>query len=420
MRKQVTTIPYRPRDQFKPFHDRATRYAVIVAHRRAGKTVACINELIKAALQCERPNPRFAYVAPLYKQAKDVAWQYLLDFTAPIPGREARVSELDVHLPNGGRVRLYGADNPDALRGIYLDGVVLDEFADMDPRIWTEVLRPALADRGGWAVFIGTPKGHNSFYGLWQRAQSDPDWLGVMLKASKTGIVAQAELDAARADMSEDQYNQEFECSFDAAIQGAYYGELMRKADEDERIASIPYEPTVKVTTAWDLGIGDTTAIWFCQQVGHEVRLIDFYETNGVGLDHYAKVLSEKPYVYDRHLLPHDAEVKELGTGKSRVETLRSLGITATIVPKLSVDDGINAARNLIPRCWFDAKKCGRGIEALKQYRREFDERFKAFKPRPLHDWSSHAADAFRYLAVGLKPPMKAKPVQLQQTKWIV
>lgn len=404
-------IPYQPRAQFVDFHDRQKRWAVIVAHRRAGKTVACINDLIVKALTCDKPDGRFAYLAPYFAQAKDIAWDYLLRFTAPIPGVQANISELRVDLPTGARIRLYGAENAARMRGLYLDGIIVDEPADIDPRVWPEIIRPALADRQGWAAWIGTPKGKNSFWELWRDATKE-DWYRVMLKASETGLVAQSELDMAREDMTEDQYNQEFECSFDAAIMGAFYGRLMAQAETEMRISHVPYEPKLTVTTAWDLGIGDNTSIWFVQQSGKEVRIIDHYKNNGVGLDHYVKLLRDKPYAYGEHLLPHDAEVKELGTGMSRVETLNSLGLRPTIVPRQSVEDGIQAVRNLLPKCWFDADRCKDGIEALKQYRSEFDEKLKTLRPRPLHDWASHCADAFRYLALGLKPVVdKSKPL---------
>jgi phage terminase large subunit len=406
-------IPYAPRPQFLPFHDRTQRFACIVAHRRFGKTVGCINDLQRGALLCERERPRFAYVAPYLKQAKAVAWDYALHYSSPIPGVSPHHSELRIDYPNGGQVRLWGADNANAMRGIYLDGVVLDEPADMDPRFWPEVIRPALADRLGWAAFIGTPKGHNGFFDVREIARSSPDWFYLELRASETKILPQSELDAARALMTEDQYAQEFECSFEAAIQGAYYGKAMVQADADKRISRVPYDPRLSVYTAWDLGIGDSTVIWFAQQVGQEVRLIDYYESSGVGLDHYAGVLRTKYPNYAEHLLPHDAEVKELGTGRSRLETLRSLGLTnIRVLPAQSVEDGINAARLLIPRCWFDVEKCARGIECLRQYRAEFDEKLKTLKSRPLHDWTSHGADAFRYLAMGLKPAVKKSTVK--------
>lgn len=390
-----------------------------VAHRRAGKTVARVNDLIKAAILCDRPDPRFAYVAPYYAQAKDVAWGYVKQFTATIPGVQANESELRVDLPNGGRVRLYGADNYERMRGIYLDGVVLDEYGDMDPRAWSEVIRPALSDRKGWADFIGTPKGRNHFCELYETALKDPEWFTQMLRASATGIVDPAELQDARKSMTEDQYEQEYECSFQAAVVGAYYGREMSAAEKDKRICSVPWEPKLKVHTAWDLGIGDSTAIWMAQLVGKEVHVIDYYESSGVGLDHYAKLLGTKPYVWGEHLLPHDAEAKELGTGKSRKETLESLGIRSRIIPAQSVEDGINAARLMLPRVWFDEAKCQRGIEALRQYRRDYDEKLKNFKARPLHDWTSHAADAFRYLAMGLRDD-KPKSWKQPDVKWVV
>lgn len=210
-------LPYSPRPQFKPFHESDKRWSCIVAHRRCGKTVASVRQLERAALRCSKPNPRFAYIAPLYKQAKDIAWQYLKDGARPLVefGAKIHESELRVDYPNGGRVRLYGADNPDSLRGIYLDGVVLDEYADMKPSMWTEVLRPALSDRTGWGCFIGTPKGRDAFYKVWREAQKSGDWFTLQLRASQTGILPAAELLAAKQQMSESEFAREYECSFD-------------------------------------------------------------------------------------------------------------------------------------------------------------------------------------------------------------
>jgi phage terminase large subunit len=418
MTVQKVTIPYSPRPQFKPFHRRQQRWSCIVAHRRAGKTVACLNELQRAALLCEKPRPRFAYIAPYLKQSKSVAWDYMLHYSAPIPGISVNHSELKVEYPNGGQVRLWGADNAEAMRGVYFDGVVLDEPADFNPRVWPEIIRPALSDRLGWAVFIGTPKGHNGFYDIREIARNDPDWLHLELKASETGLLAAEELTAARKLMTEDQYAQEFECSFDAAIQGAYYGVLMREAEEDGRICKVPHDPILPVHTAWDLGIGDSTVIWFAQQHGSEVRIIDCYASFGVGLDHYAKILKEghrAKYNYGDHILPHDTMVADLSTGRTRFQTLASLGINARVLNREpQVDDGIGAVRNMLPRCWFDAEKCARGIEALKQYRCEYDEEKKVFSNRPLHDWTSDYADAFRYLARGL-PSQSFMPEKRQR-----
>jgi phage terminase large subunit len=376
-----------------------------VTHRRAGKTVACINDLQRAALECDRVRPRFAYLSPFLRQSKAVAWDYLrhamLDTRAL--GATAHESELRVDYPNGAQVRLYGADNPDAMRGIYLDGIVLDEYADMDPRVWSEVIRPALADRQGWAVFIGTPRGRNAFFELWRRAQTEEGWFSLLLRASETGLIPAGELALARRDLSEEQYLQEFECSFDAAVVGSYYGKLMAQAEADRRIAGVPYDPAALVWTSWDLGIRDSTAIWFAQVIGREIRIIDYYEASGVDLGHYVREINARPYVYAGHIVPHDAQAKELGTGKSRLEVLDSLGLKhLSLAPLHRIEDGINAVRVFIPKCWFDAAKCARGIDALKLYRADYDDKLKALRAHPVHDWTSHAADSFRYLALTL------------------
>jgi phage terminase large subunit len=405
MQRPEFVVDYAPRRQFEAFHDRRQRFACIVTHRRAGKTVACIYDLQRAAVSSERLRSRYAYLSPFLKQSKTVAWDYLRSAMAPLRrlGATVHESELRVDYPKGGQVRLYGADNPDALRGIYLDGIVLDEYADMDPQVWSEIIRPALADRGGWAVFIGTPKGRNAFFELWRRAQSQADWFTLMLKASDTGLIPASELALAKRDLSEEQYAQEFECSFDAAVVGAYYGKLMARAEEERRITGVPYDPAAPVWTAWDLGIRDATAIWFAQVIGREIRIIDYYEACGVDLGHYVRELGARPYVYAGHIVPHDAQAKELGTGKSRLEVLESLGLkNLQLAPMHRLEDGINAVRVFLPKCWFDATKCARGIDALKLYRAEYDDKLQALRPRPVHDWTSHAADSFRYLALTL------------------
>jgi len=411
---QRIDLGYRARPQFVPFHLRKQRWSCIVAHRRAGKTVACIMDLVDAALRCEKPNPRFAYIAPFYAQAKDVAWAYFKQFTAPIPGVEVHESELRIDLPNGARLRLYGADNYDRMRGVYFDGAVLDEYGDMDPRAWAEVIRPILSDRRGWATFIGTPKGRNHFYEIWQAAKENPsEWFTLMLRASETGLLPPEELEDARKVMTPEQYEQEYECSFEAAILGAYYGREMQRLEAEGRIRSVPYDPSLPVYTGWDLGLDDATAIWFVQVAGAEVRVIDYLETNNEALSSIARsLLNERPYMYGEHYLPHDAEIRELMTAKSRKDTLESLGVRPVrVAPRQNVEEGINAVRNLLPRCVFDEKKCARGIEALRNYQREWDDKLKTFRKTPRHDWASHGADAFRYLAISLSPRAKPQPI---------
>lgn len=428
MAPRTVVIPYAPRAAFLPYHNRTARWSVLVAHRRAGKTVACVNDLIRAAITCPRPDGRYAYIAPLFNQSKDVAWNYVKEYARPLLAGPPNESELRVDLVNGARIRLYGADNPDRLRGLYLDGVVLDEYADMHPAVWGEVVRPALADRQGWATFIGTPKGRNAFYDLYERGQSQPDWFSTRLRASETGILPQSELDAARQDMTPEQYDQEFECSFDAAILGAYFGKEIASAERDGRICDVPYEPSLPVHTAWDLGVGDSTAIWFFQVAGGEVRVIDHYEASGHGLQHYVGVLAARGYQYGQDFVPHDAKVRELGTGRTRVETLLGLGRRPTVIPLAGVEDGINAARLTLARCWFDRTKCAQGLEALRQYRADYDEKARVFKNAPKHDWTSHSADAFRYLALAwreiapktVKPPKQTQLIYEAQPDGVV
>jgi phage terminase large subunit len=411
----VIDSPYAPRKQFMELHTREPRWAIAVAHRRAGKTVACVNDLIKAAATCEKPNPRFAYIAPQLNQAKDIAWSYLLEYTDCF-GSERRVnaSELWIELPNNGaRVRIYGADNPDRLRGIYLDGAVLDEFGDMDPTVWSQVIRPALSDRKGWAVFIGTPKGKNTFHTLWVNAAEDEDWFTLNLRASETGLLDDKELIDARKMMSEDEYAQEYECSFEAAVRGAYYGKEMNalEAADPPQVTGVPYDPRLQVHTAWDLGVADSTVIWFIQTHGRETRVIDVLKGEGVGLDWYARQLQSRDWLWGNHYLPHDVEVRELGTGKSRKEVLAALGVKATVCPNIPVADGIQAVRMLLPTCWFDKAKCKDGIEALRMYRRDYDDKRQEFRLNPLHDWTSHYADAFRYFAVAHRQKVAGKTI---------
>ena len=418
-------IPYKPRALQAEMHSSLKRWNVLVMHRRFGKTVFAVNHLIKHALTCELPRPRVAFIAPTFTQAKRIAWDYVKYYASVIPGVSFNETELRVDFPNGGRVMLLSAENPDALRGIYLDMAIFDEFGMQNPRVWGEVVRPALSDREGAAIFLGTPAGHNHFFDLLEQARSETDngsdqWYWKIVKASESELVKESELDAARVQMTPEQYEQEYECSFTAAIIGAYYGKLLAEADEDNRITRVPYDPAYPVHTAWDLGVNDSTAIWFAQIFrGGAVNVIDYYENGGVGLDHYADVINKKDYTYGDHLAPHDIEVRELGSGKSRLETAASLGLRFKVIPKMKVADGINAARMLLPKCYFDRDRCVTGVEMLRQYRQEWDERRKMFRDHPRHDFTSHAADAFRYLAVGLenrqrfvKPPQQVAQME--------
>jgi phage terminase large subunit len=414
MQSSEIELDYQPRLVFMPFHNRTQRWACVVAHRRAGKTVAAINDIIRAAITYTGPNPLFGYVCPYRSQAKSVAWDYLKWFAAPITA-STNESELTVRLVNGAVIRLFGADNADAMRGLGFSGIFMDEYGDFKPSVFGNIIRPALADKQGWAVFAGTPKGRNQFYDVMKLAEKSDDWFSLRLPASKSGLLPPSELEAARAQLTQDQFDQEFECSFDAAIIGAIWGREMRQAELEGRITHVPYDPNVPCHTAWDLGYRDDTAIWWYQVIRGEIHVIDFYAVSGANVTELAEVVLTKPYSYGKHNLPHDARAKTLASGgKSIIEQLAEhLGLKhLTIVPDLGVQDGIQAVRKMMPRCWFDTKTSD-GLEALRQYEREYDEDKKAFRQTPKHNWCSHPADAFRMLAVAWQAePTSSLPKQ--------
>jgi len=403
-------IPYKPRGPFLDLHRRTQRWAVVVAHRRAGKTVACINDLIKAAVTFERPDGRFAYVAPFYSQAKAVAWDYLKHFSRAIPGIEINESELRIDYPNGSRIRLFGADNANALRGLFFDGIVADEYGDWKPSVWSYVIRPALADRGGWAIIIGTPKGRNQFWEVYENAKIADNWLCLTIRASESGLLPAGELAELQNELTEDAWRQEMECDFDAALPGAIYGKELWLAEQEGRIKPNLYDPDLPVHAVMDLGFSDDTAIfWF--QVGKELRIIDCYATNGMPISHYNDVLRSKPYRYGPWLwLPHDARAKSLQTGRSIEQQFTALNWKPRIVPELGLVDGIQAARLTLAEMFIDSA-CVEGLDALKQYQREYDEDKKCFRDKPRHDWTSHYADAFRYACLVWREEYKPKEV---------
>jgi len=360
------------------------------------------------------PNGLFGYVAPYQNQARRIAWDYFKFFAEPLI-KDTNEAQMTLTLVNGAKVSLFGADNADAMRGLGFSGVYLDEYGDFKPSVFGNVIRPALSDKQGWAVFAGTPKGKNQFWEIYQTAQRLPDdWFLLRLPASESGLLPQGELNAAKAQLSEDQYLQEYECSFEAAILGAFYGVEMRQAER--RITpEVQYDPAYPVHTAWDLGYRDDTAIWWYQVIGGEVRVIDFYAVSGADIRAIAETVVNRRYRYGKHYLPHDARAKSLQTGKSIVEQLADhLGFShLSVVPDIGLQDGIQAVRQMLPRCWFNSVKCADGIEALRQYQREYDEDKKAFRASPRHDWTSHPADAFRMLAVAWRQePAAQKPLE--------
>jgi hypothetical protein len=389
----------------------------MVCHRRAGKTVACVNELVLRGIYTQKANARFAYVAPFRQQAKEIAWTYLKEATNDIRVENPRESELRVKLPNDVWITLYGADNPDALRGLYFDGIILDEFGDMKPSLMGEVILPCLADRAGWLAIIGTAKGRNQFFDYHRKAKhADSGWYYKMLKASESHLIPQHELDRLAETMTQAQYNQEMECDFEAALPGRYYAEMINRLEEKGQIArDTLYNPDQSVHVAADVGLRDSTAWWFWQPRPDGIAVIDYYEAAGKYVDHYLEMLHNKPYTYSEIWLPFDAKAKTLATRRSTAEQIRipssvlpdrfdgGFVYPVRFTPKLSKQHGIDASRSMLPNCYFDLNNCEPGIDALRSYRRSWNEASSSFSDEPYHDWSSNGADAFRYLSLVAK-----------------
>jgi hypothetical protein len=401
---------WRPRDyqlDLWKYLENGGKRAVAVWHRRAGKDLLSVNWCVTAAL---KRKGLYWHLLPTYNQGRKIVWDGMTrdgrSFLEHFPKELwANVNNTDMRLElkNGSIYQVVGTDNVDRLVGSNPVGVVFSEYSLQDPRAW-DLVRPILAENGGWAMFIYTARGRNHGYDLFNMANRNERWFCQRLSVDDTAVLNQEAIDEEReAGMPEELIQQEFYCSFDAPLVGSYYGSLMAKALAEERIKNVPYEPRLEVHTSWDLGMGDSTAIIWFQQFGNEYRIIDYYENQGEGIPHYVKIVREKDYIYGRHIAPHDIKVREMGTGKSRFEVARDLGLRFDICPNIQIDDGIEAARSIIPRCYFDEKKCTILVEALRQYRKDYDEKNKVYKNRPLHDWSSHGADAFRYLALGTR-----------------
>lgn len=395
---KTVTIPYSPRPQFLPFHTRSQRWAVLVCHRRAGKTVATINDILTKAVYTQKERARYGYIAPFYSQAKQIAWDYLKFYAKEVAVKISE-SALSVELFNGARITLYGADNPDAFRGLYFDGVAVDEYGNCRPNLWSEILRPALSDRQGWGLFIGTPNGPNHFYDVWEAAGENPAWYRFMLKSSESGIIVPSELIEMQGSMPKDEWESEMECSWFAAVKGSYYGNEMQKA----KIGDFPSVPGVESHYVFDLGYTDTTAIWRWQEFPDHILVSAAMEWEARSIEFYINWLHaqrEAGFRMGNVWLPHDARAKSLQTGRSIVEQFLNSGIRPRLVPNLSIQDGISAARMMFKTLVFDETGCYPGLKALKSYKRQFDEDRKAFRDKPNHDWSSNFADSFRYLSL--------------------
>lgn len=422
--RQTVTVPFAPREWQRRLLDDRARRIVAVVHRRAGKSTALLWRGLKRAITCARPLPRVVHILPYgVMWTRTGLWDQAVRAAEAIPGCAVRRSEMAIRLPNGGTWQAGGADNPDSWRGGYADECIIDEFDDTPQSMVPLVIEPMLADRDGTLVRSGTPKGNGLLQQAYDRAKVTTGYSAYLLDYRATGALSDEAIATLRQEMSDEEFAQELECSFNAPNSGTYYGKLLDQADREGRIGSVPHDPAMRVWTAWDLGVDDSTAIW-CAQITRsgEWRLIDYIEDSGAGLDHYVRLLQQRPYVYERHLLPNDAQVRELGSGRSRTETLHGLGVRPTrIIRSHSVADGINAVRMVLPRCWFDAERCALGIKALRHYRREWNEAAQTWRASPVHDHASHGADAMRYLALGVRdaePKPLDDSVRMPTIRW--
>jgi phage terminase large subunit len=389
-------------------------------HRRSGKDDIALNW---AAVAAFRRQASYWHMLPEASQARKAIWTAVdphtgirrIDQAFPLAiRRRTREQDMFIEFVNGSTWQVLGSDNYNSIVGAPPAGVVFSEYALADPNAWAYV-RPIMAENGGWAVFISTPRGRNHFHRLHEYAKTDPAWHTRKLTVLDTGVISQEVIDRERRELAAERgddeadniINQEYFCDFDAAIPGSYYGRILARLEKDGRITDVPYDPRYPVYSAWDIGHHDPTAIWMFQLVGDWIHVIDYYENSGAGADHYARELHQRDYAFAGHYGPHDLDQAEWGNnGLSKLSSLKSLGLKPwRVLPRSSVDDGINAVRILLPRCKFDAKKCERGLDCLRQYQKEWRDDLRTFALKPKHDWTSHGADAFRALAQGVRLP---------------
>jgi len=398
--------------------DNGKKRIVWVSHRRSGKDKSCINIMAKKMFQRVGS---YYYVFPTYNQGRKILWdgidkegkRFLDHFPKELIVGKPNDTEMKLRFKNGSLFQVVGADNINSIVGTNPVGVVFSEYSLIDPAAWG-FIRPILAENDGWAIFVFTPRGENHAYDIYELAKNSPDWHCQINPVSQTKVISQEILDQERVEIirlngDDALYQQEYECSFTVPIAGSYYANNVQQAFKDGRVGNVPHESRLTVDTWWDLGINDKMAIWFTQSVGQEIRVIDYYENTGQGFPHYIGKLQEKGYVYGIHTAPHDIEVRELSNGMSRRDTARNLGVNFQVCPKLPIYEGIDAVRGIFSRLWFDQKKCHDGLNALKNYRKQYDEKRKTYLNQPYHDWSSNAADALRILATGMTYGHKSK-----------
>ena len=404
-------IDYHPRNWAKELHDATTRWFVLVLHRRAGKTTAVLNHLQRDAIRT--PRSIYAYIAPTYRQAKRIAWEIAKDMARPIPGVEFNEAELTIKYPNKSRIYLLGSENVDSLRGVALWGGGQDEAPQHPANLFSEVISKCLADHLGYWIFLGTPKGKGYFYELYKNAQGNKDWTAIFRTIEDSLKDEEGEtidnLKKAIEDdrqlvkdgvMTQGEFDQEWFCSFEASLKGAYYASQLAEARAQNRIKTVPYDRELQVHTVWDLGVGPAMGVGFYQR-GMEVRMIDYWQGGDKeGLPEAIREVKNKPYVYGLHFAPHDIKATDIATGKTRKAIAEELGIVFEVVPDISVDDGIEKGRLFWGRLWIDAKNCEKWIDLISQYRQVYDESRGMFIKKPYHDFTSHAADVHRYAAL--------------------
>lgn len=392
---------------FDAIENKGYRRVLAILPRRAGKDIASFNLMVRQAL---RKIGVYYYIFPTYSQAKKVIWDALTNdgerFLDYIPGElitSTNSQEMKIKLSNGSLIQLVGSDNVDSLVGTNPQGVIFSEYALQDPRAY-QFIRPILVANDGWAVFISTPRGKNHLWELYQIAKQSPDWFCYKLTVEDTNHIPLHLIAKEKAEglMSEDLIQQEYYCSFTMGVEGAYYAKYLDRMRVAGQISHVPWETSFKVFTAWDLGVRDSTCIIFFQVVGQTVRLIDCYENSKEGLEHYIKVINSKPYTYGKHIAPHDIRVREFGSGITRWEKARQLGVKFTIADDISIVDGIEAVRSSFSKIWIDKDRCAPLIKALENYRQEYDAKKRIYKQHPLHNWASHFADCQRYLSISL------------------
>lgn len=400
-------LPFTPRSWQIPLINDPGRRIVAVVHRRAGKSTGLMWRGIKRALSIPRtsPPPRVIHTLPYQVQwDRTGLWDRLASAGRDIPGAKVMKSEMRIILPNGATYQAGGMDKPDSWRGGYADEVILDEYDDTQAEGQATAIEPMLADFDGVLVRSGTPKGYGRLKSAYERAGAVNGWSRYLLRWQDTHALTDDAILSLRSEMTAEEFAQEMECSFETPNSGAYFARELQIAEAEGRIGAVPYDPRLPVWTSWDLGMDDSTAIWFVQMSpGGEIRWIDYHEAGGVGLETYAAECSRRGYTYAKHILPHDVDVRELGTGVSRLEVLTKLGVRPIkIVPAMKPIERINALRMMLSRSRFDAVKCRDGLKALWHYRREWNPGAEMFRPNPVHDWSSHSADSAGHFAIGV------------------